>query len=107
MYNTQEIAQRIKARAKENGSNLGNMLSELDFGVNLISQLSKGQEMSCINLAKIADYLNVSVDYLLGRTEMPEIDPTDKLQADFFKIFQKLPFEEQVNLMNIATQKVG
>ncbi len=55
----------------------------------------------------LADYFDVSVDYLLGRTEIPEIDPANKLQAEFFKIFQKLPFEEQVNLMNIATQKVG
>ena len=43
----------------------------------------------------------------LGRTETPEIDPANKLQAEFFKIFQKLPFEEQVALMNIAIQKVG
>ena len=55
----------------------------------------------------LADYLEVSVDYLLGRTEIPEIDPANKLQAEFFKIFQKLPFEEQVNLMNIAIQKAG
>ena len=54
----------------------------------------------------LADYLEVSVDYLLGRTEIPEIDPANKLQAEFFKIFQKLPFEEQVALMNIAIQKV-
>lgn len=105
MYNTQEIAQRIKIRTKENGYTIGNMLSELNLGVNIISQLAKGQEMSCLNIAKIADYLDCSVDYLLGRTETPEIDPANKLQTEFFKIFQKLPFEEQVNLMNIAIQK--
>lgn len=58
-------------------------------------------------LLVLADYLDVSVDYLLGRTEIPEIDPTNKLQAEFFKIFQKLPFEEQVNLMNIALERAG
>ncbi|MDE6424700.1 MAG: hypothetical protein K2K89_00970 [Ruminococcus sp.] len=107
MYDTQKIAQRIKIRTKENGGTVGNMLSELNLGVNIISQLAKGQEMSCINLAKIADYLNVSVDYLLGRTGTPDIDPTERMQAEFFKVFQKLPFEEQVALMNIAIQKAG
>ena len=29
---------------------------------------------SCENLVKIADYLDCSVDYLLGRTDNPEIN---------------------------------
>ncbi|MBP3760230.1 MAG: hypothetical protein J6I55_01920 [Ruminococcus sp.] len=33
--------------------------------------LSKGREISYVNFARIADYLNVSVDYLLGRTDSP------------------------------------
>ena len=33
-------------------------------------------EISSKNLAKIADYLDVSVDYLLGRTDNPEINKT-------------------------------
>ena len=31
-------------------------------------------EISSSNLARIADYLNCSVDYLLGRTENPEVN---------------------------------
>ena len=31
-------------------------------------------EISSSNLARIADYLDCSVDYLLGRTENPEIN---------------------------------
>ena len=30
--------------------------------------------MSCIALARIADYLDCSVDYLLGRTENPAVN---------------------------------
>jgi len=74
MYNAQEIARRIKIQTKEHGYTLGNMLSELEMGINSISHLAKGQEMSYLNLAKIADYLGVSTDYLLGRTENPEIN---------------------------------
>ena len=53
---------------------LRNMLSELDLGINLISHLAKGQNITAINLARIADYLECSVDYLLGRTDNPEIN---------------------------------
>ncbi|MCM1314806.1 MAG: hypothetical protein NC244_05500 [Alistipes senegalensis] len=106
MYDTQKIAQRIKIITKENGGTVGNMLSELNLGVNIISQLAKGQEMSCINLAKIADYLNVSVDYLLGRTGTPDIDPTDRMQAEFFETFKNLSVADKIAVMNFAFEQV-
>ena len=74
MYNTQEMASRIKQQVKLHGYNMKNMLSELELGINIISHLEKGQVISSINLAKIADYLDCSVDYLLGRTDNPEIN---------------------------------
>ena len=74
MYNTQEMASRIKQQVKLYGYNMKNMLSELELGINIISHLAKGQVISSINLAKIADYLDCSVDYLLGRTDNPEIN---------------------------------
>lgn len=72
MYNTQEIANRIKNRAKEKNCSLKVLLSELQLGINLISHLAKGQLVSFLTIAKIADYLDCSVDYLLGRTTDPE-----------------------------------
>lgn len=71
MYNTQEMANRIKQQTKLCGYNMKDMLSELELGINIVSHLAKGQVMSSINLAKIADYLDCSVDYLLGRTDNP------------------------------------
>ncbi|MCI9274137.1 MAG: helix-turn-helix transcriptional regulator [Clostridiales bacterium] len=74
MYVTQDIANRIKARLKIKGINTKDMLSSLDMGVNAISEFAKGKQMSCISLAKIADYLDCSVDYLLGRTDNPGVN---------------------------------
>ncbi len=74
MYITQDIANRIKQLLKERGINTKEMLSELDMGINAISEFSKGKIMSCISLARIADYLGCSVDYLLGRTDNPDIN---------------------------------
>ena len=74
MYNSQEIAKRIKLMAKSKGISLKNMLSDCELGINSISQMSKGNDMLSKNLAKIADYLDCSVDYLLGRTDKPEVN---------------------------------
>lgn len=73
MYNSQDIANRIKATAKSKSISLKTMLSDCGLGINLISHLSKGQAVTYVNLAKIADYLDCSVDYLLGRTDVVEV----------------------------------
>jgi len=73
MYNSQEIANRIKLLAKSKGIILKTMLSDCGLGINTISQVAKGNDMLSKNLARIADYLDCSVDYLLGRTDCPEV----------------------------------
>lgn len=72
MYNSQEIAMRIKTRVRTCGTTMKVMLDELNLGINIVSHLAKGQEMSYLNLAKIADYLDCSIDYLLGRSDKPD-----------------------------------
>ena len=74
MYDSYEIAKRIKNRAKQQRTSLGEMLSECGLGINTISELSKGKQISYANFAKIADYLDCSLDYLLGRTDVPEVN---------------------------------
>ena len=78
MYDNQQMAERIKKRAKDQKVALKNLLSALDLGINLISHLAKGQNITAINLARIADYLECSVDYLLGRTDCPDVVTRDK-----------------------------
>lgn len=74
MYITQEIADRIKSKTKSQKIAMKDMLASCELNINAISEFSKGKQLSCISLAKIADYLDCSVDYLLGRTDNPEIN---------------------------------
>ena len=74
MYDTQKIAERIKMRLRKKRIHMKDMLSDLDMGINAISEFAKGKQMSCIALARIADYLDCSVDYLLGRTDNPAVN---------------------------------
>lgn len=71
MYNSQEIALRIKNRAKQQGISIGEMLSSCELGINTVSKMAKGTDILTQNFSKIADYLDCSVDYLLGRTDDP------------------------------------
>lgn len=72
IYNSQEIAKRIKGRAKELKKPLGEVLSACELGVNTVNKISRGNDILTLNFAKIADYLDCSVDYLLGRTDDPQ-----------------------------------
>ncbi len=74
MYNSQDISKRIKERAQQQGIALGQMLSSCELGINTISKMAKGTDILTQNFAKIADCLDCSVDYLLGRTDNPEIN---------------------------------
>lgn len=78
MYDTNKIAERVKSCAKSREIRLGIMLKEIGLGVNSISQLSAGKGMSYLDFAKIADYLSVSVDYLLGRESYSDAVPADE-----------------------------
>ena len=69
MYNSQEISNRIKTIAKKRGISLNEMLKLCGLSINTVSKMSKGSDILTQNFAKIADVLDCSVDYLLGRTD--------------------------------------
>lgn len=74
MYNSPEIAKRIKARAKQQRKPIGQMLSDCELGKNTVAKIGQGTDILTQNFARIADYLDCSVDYLLGRTDNPEVN---------------------------------
>lgn len=74
MYTAMTLSDRIKSRAKVQNVKLKDMLVDLELNINTISQISDKKGLSCFPLARIADYLDCSVDYLLGRTDNPEVN---------------------------------
>lgn len=78
VYSSKDIANRIKDRSKEQNVVIKQMLLECGLSKNaLSSMLSGGSLPKSDNIAKIADYLNCSVDFLLGRTDNPNIGNTE------------------------------
>lgn len=71
MYISAEIPDRIKSLAKKQKIAIKTMLIDLNMGPNTMSNFKTSMPKSD-TLARIADYLNCSVDYLLGRTDNPK-----------------------------------
>ena len=78
MYIAQTLKDRIKNQCKAKDISIKTMLSDCGLSINAISQINNTGGMYSFNLAKIADYLDCSVDYLLGRTD----DPCISSQSD-------------------------
>ncbi len=112
MYFSQEISERIKKQAKKRNIALKDVLQNAGTGVNFVSHLSKGQEVSYLTLAKIADELNCSVDYLLCRTENPDshnthtgdiiIDSKDEQLAAIIETYKQLDMVSKAKLLVAA-----
>lgn len=73
MYNSQNVANNIKKQAKSKGVSVKQLLADVGLGFNTMSNM-KTSMPKADNLAKIADYLDCSIDYLMGRTDNPEIN---------------------------------
>ena len=66
---------RIKEIRKAKGISQQRMATDLNTNQNTISRYETGdREPGIAELIRIADYLNVSLDYLLERTDNPRIN---------------------------------
>lgn len=68
-----ETFEKIKSLAKKQGISLNTLEERVGLGKNYIYSLKNKKTPSAEHIAKIADYFNVSTDYLLGRTDNPAI----------------------------------
>lgn len=75
MYNINESVNRIKNLAKVKEVTVNQMLKEIGVNKNAIFSLTtRGSWGNAETIFKIADYFDCSVDYLLCRTDNPEIN---------------------------------
>ena len=72
MYTAQFTIGRIQKIIKLKGLVQKDVLANCGLNENTLKRMSDNRGMSSFSLAKIADYLEVSVDYLLGRTDDPD-----------------------------------
>ncbi len=73
MYEPSSVAEMIKKTALSQNVQIKTVLSALDLNKNTLSNMYKGSMLKSDSLARIADYLGCSVDYLLGRADKPSL----------------------------------
>lgn len=98
MYSSEILVERIKSVSKQKGFLLKDVLQANGLGVNALNQLSNKKGLSSLALAGIADYLDVSVDYLLGRTDDPHFW---QQKNELVALINQLTPDEQQRLMAV------
>ncbi|MGJ0021873.1 helix-turn-helix domain-containing protein [Streptococcus canis] len=69
--------ERIKELAQKQGLSINSLEERMGYSRNTIYAIKRNQPGS-EKLQQIADYFNVSTDYLLGRTDNPKIANNDE-----------------------------
>ena len=69
--------EKVRELAKKQGLSLNQVEEKLGYSKNTLYSL-KRQKVSSERLQEIAEYFNVSTDYLLGRTDNPVIAGDDE-----------------------------
>ncbi len=133
MYNSQYTADLIKKLLFKKNITGKQMSTDLGLGVNTLSNIRRGDVKNVETFNLIADYLNCSVDYLLGRTENPNIiadayingdnngiqanvntgnltvsngEPKlEEMEAQLLKCFRQLEFEQKLNMVGDLIKK--
>ena len=69
-----QIANNIKKLCKDKGISITVLQKQCGLSKSFIYDLEKrAASPSCLKISNVADYLDCSVDYLLGRTDIPNI----------------------------------
>lgn len=90
MYESHNLASRIKEIAKKKDIKIKQMLIHCGLGSNTMSALYHDKSIAYDSLAKIADYLDCSIDYLVGRTDVPEINGRELKEERIHNLIERL-----------------
>lgn len=115
MYKSSEVADKLRSMAKLRGLAMKTVLSDAGLGQNMMTMMRTSMPKAD-TLAKLADRLECSVDYLLGRTtemltpgaghtpapipeEVADLEGGPQLSrnaSEMLELFEQLPGREQV-----------
>lgn len=113
MYKSSEVADRLRAVAKLRGVTMKDALHDADLSFNLMTNMRRSMP-NATSLAKLADRLECSVDYLLGRTT--ELTTAGTGQAggglsensrEMLALFEQLPERQQLILIGRLQEMVA
>lgn len=132
MYNPQITVERITILRNEKNISLNSLNEACNLNKNTIKMSESSKNgLSSAFLYDIANYLDCSVDYLLGRTDNPNsihqdnnsgniingsngnnspltvngAEQLDEMTAELVKVFRSLPFRDRLDVINMVMEK--
>lgn len=82
------------------GKSPNGIAKDINVSSGAITSWKKGKVPHHSTLLKIANYFNVSVDYLLTGIKEPPADADDELVAEFIELMESLSDDELQQTMN-------
>lgn len=103
--NNAQLINNIKLICKQKSIPLGTMLESCNLSKGFIYDVEKRDRTPSIDkISAISEYLGVSVDYLLGRTNTPSsvqpLNSQDQITTEMLKAFEKLSFKDKIAVLN-------
>lgn len=99
------LYQRIKKLCDERGITINKLEKEIGVGYSSIQKWKNTYNPSMDKINKIANYFNVSLDYLLGRTDIRTLS-SDIIGDDFIISLQrareKMPPQDRERMMKVV-----
>jgi DNA-binding Xre family transcriptional regulator len=92
LYDSIALAENIKIQAKARNIQLKDMYAELGMSKGVLSNLRTGRMIAADSLARIADYLDCSMDFLMGRTFDPAVQRMELTDEERQKVTDFLQF---------------
>lgn len=104
MFSSYETFELIKELAKKRRKSLNQVEEDLGYGRNTLYKI-KNSTTNVERISEIADYFNVSTDYLLGRTDDPTINRGDDDVQTFFRLdLSKVPEHKRADVEKAMEQ---
>lgn len=128
------LISRITSMCEVRGTSINKMLLESGAGTSTVDNLKKGSAPTVDKLVKIADRLETTTDYLLGRSDIPNMNISvtqtdsiiessqigvvnntpertapvkelDEMTTELVKAFKSLSFKDKMEIMNAVMKK--
>lgn len=99
------VFERIKFLAKKHSKTMKQVTIDLGYSENYFYSLKSGKQPSAEKLTEIANYFNVSVDYLLGREEKKSPKHVDLSENDTVFSFDGKEISKETMRKAIAIAK--
>lgn len=99
------VFERIKFLAKKHSKTMKQVTIDLGYSENYFYSLKSGKQPSAEKLQEIADYFDVSVDYLLGREERETPKHVDLSEDDTVFSFDGKEISKETMRKAIAIAK--